>query len=257
MRGVSDQVLHLVKVPLRADKLVSIANRRHIRIRDLDDGYLVHCLLTELWQTNAPAPFVLRGGGRTLDVWGYSRAAAPELIEHARGFGDPSILNALDSVEAISSKAMPRFDKGRRIGFLARVCPVARLSKATNGHRAGAEVDVFLAKCFAAGPTASMSREAVYREWFTNRLGDRASTGVQVDRVSIAAIARTRLIRRTQGNAREAKPLERPDVRVEGDLTIDDGDAFLRFLAHGVGRHRAFGFGALIVVSSGTSHARI
>ncbi|MGI8498963.1 MAG: type I-E CRISPR-associated protein Cas6/Cse3/CasE [Gemmatimonadaceae bacterium] len=252
---MSEQRLHLVKVPLRADRLVSLAKRRHIPIRDLDDGYLTHCLLTELWQATAPAPFVLRGAGRTLDVWGYSQSSAPELIDHARAFGDPAILDTLDGVETISSKAMPRFERGRRVGFLARVCPVARLSKSTNGHRAGAEVDVFLSKAFVAGSTASLAREAIYREWFTSKLSDPASTGVLVERVRVAAIARTRLVRRTQGDAREARPLERPDVRVEGDLVIDDGNAFLRFLAHGIGRHRAFGFGALIVVPPGTSHA--
>lgn len=257
MLVMSEQTLHLVKVPLRADRLASIAKRRQIRARDLDDGYLVHCLLTELWQANAPAPFVLRGSGRTLDVWGYTSAPAAELVEHARAFGDPTMLDALDGIETISSKVVPRFDKGRRIGFLARVCPVARLSKATNGHRAGAEVDVFLAKCFAAGPTTSLSREAVYRAWFIDRLNDVASTGVLVERVSVAAIARIRLVRRTQGNTRVANSIERPDVRIEGDLIIEDGGAFLRFLAHGVGRHRTFGFGALIVVPPGTSHARI
>lgn len=253
---MSEEALHLVKVPLRADRLASIAKRRQIRIGDLDDGYLAHCLLTELWQTRAPAPFILRGSGRTFDIWGYSQTAAPELIEHARAFGDPDILSALDTVEAISSKPMPRFAKGRHIGFLARVCPVARLSKPVNGHRAGAEIDVFLSKCFAARPAESLSREAVYREWFATRLSDTSATGAVVERVSVAAFSRTRLVRRTQGNVRDARPLERPDVRLEGDLVIEDGDAFLRFLAHGVGRHRAFGFGALIVVPPGTSHAR-
>lgn len=253
---MSDQALHLVKVPLRADKLAAIARRRQIRIRDLDDGYLVHCLLTELWQESAPAPFVVKGSGRTLDAWGYSRLQALELIDHARAFGDPSILDALDGLERISSKAMPCFDKGRRIGFLVRVCPVTRLAKATNGHRVGAEVDVFLSRCFAAGPDIAVSREAVYRDWFTSKLCDTGTVGASVARVSVAAISRVRLVRRTQGGEREAKSLERPDVRLEGDLMIEDGDAFVRFLSHGVGRHRAFGFGAVIVAPPGTSHAR-
>lgn len=251
---MSDKALHLVKVPMRADRIVAIAKRRQISVRQLDEGYLVHCLLSELWQQQAPAPFVVRGNGRVVDVWGYSETGAPELIEHARSFGDPSILDALENVDAISSKTMPRFDADRRVGFLTRVCPVARLAKATNGHRAGAEIDVFLSRCFSAGPDIAVSREASYREWFAQRLSDTATSGARVARVSIAGIARTRIIRRTQGGERSAKMLERPDVRIEGDLVIENGDVFLRFLAHGVGRHRAFGFGALIVVPPGTSH---
>lgn len=254
---MAEETLHLVKVPLRADRLVAIAKRRQINVRSLDEGYLTHCLLAELWQANAPAPFVLRGSGRTLDAWGYSRLDAPALIGHARAFGDPAILDALDGIEAIASKAMPRFDKGRRVGYLARVCPVARLATARDGHRAGAEVDVFLSRCFSAGPSVSLSREAVYREWFVGRVGDTAVTGARVDHTRVAGIARVRLVRRTQGIERAARSLERPDVRLEGDLVIEDGDAFLRFLAHGVGRHRAFGFGALMIVPPGTTHDRV
>jgi CRISPR system Cascade subunit CasE len=251
-----DQALHLVKVPMRADKLVAIAKRRRIRVRDLDDGYLVHCLLTELWQGNAPAPFVLRGSGRTLDAWGYSRADASQLIQHAHEFGDPSALDALNGVEAICSRSMPRFDKGRRVGFLTRVCPVARLAKSRRGHRAGAEIDVFLSRCYAAASDQRVSREAVYRDWLGDRFKNVTTTGARLTRVSVAAMARTRIVRRTHSEAREAKVLERPDVRFEGDLLIEDGDVFLEFLGHGIGRHRAFGFGALIVVPPGTSYPR-
>lgn len=254
---MAEETLHLVKVPLRADRLVAIAKRRQISVRSLDEGYLAHCLLTELWQASAPAPFVLRGSGRTLDAWGYSRLDAYALIEHARAFGDPSVLGALEGVEAIASKAMPRFEKGRRVGFLARVCPVARLASARDGHRAGAEVDVFLSRCFSTEPAVAVSREAVYREWFAGRIGDPAVAGARLDQTRVAGIARARLVRRTQGSQREAKSLERPDVRLEGDLVIEDGDAFLRLLARGIGRHRAFGFGALIIVPPGTTHDRV
>jgi CRISPR system Cascade subunit CasE len=250
---MSDHTLHLVKVPLRADKLVAMARRRQINVRNMDDGYFAHCLLTELWQENAPAPFVLRGNGRTLDAWGYSPTNAARLMEHARAFGDPSILEALDG-DAIASRAMPRFDRGRRVGFLTRVCPVTRLIRPTNGHRAGAEIDVFLAKCFSLGSDVAVSREATYREWFANRLADSTVSGAMPARVTVAGIARAHVVRRTQGNERKARTLQRPDVHLEGDLIIEDGDTFLRFLARGVGRHRAFGFGALMVVPPGTSH---
>lgn len=255
MAIVADPELHLVKIPVRADKLVSLAKRRHIRLRDLDAGYLIHCLLTEVWQETAPAPFVLRGAGRSYDVWGYSRASALELVDHARAFGDPGILDAIDGINAISSRAVPRFSQGRRVGFLTRVCPVARLATAANGHRAGAELDVFLSKAFVAGPAAHLSREAVYRTWLTERLSASDATGATVENVRVASMGRIHLIRRTQGEIREAKPLERPDVRIEGDFVVQDGDTFLRFLERGIGRHRAFGFGAVMLVPPGTSHA--
>ena len=248
-------MLHLVKVPLRVDRLMALAKDRRIRLRDLDEGYLAHCLLTETWQERAPGPFVLRGAGRVISAWGYSSATASALIEHARDFGDPAVLQVFDRLDAIASKEMPVFQAGRRLGFLVRVCPVARLARAINGHQAGAEVDVFLREVFAKDSHDSVARDEVYRSWFRARFRNEEQTGASLESVRIAGMTRTRIVRRSQGEERVAKVLERPDVHLEGDLVIRDGDAFLQFLARGVGRHRAFGFGALLVVPPGTSHS--
>lgn len=247
--------LYLVKVPLRPDKLIATARGRSVPVRDLDDGYLCHCVLRGLWQERAPAPFVLRQNGRTLDVWGYSQSDAGALLEHARAFGDPALLAAINGLDAVVSKEMPRFEAGRRLGFLLRACPVVRLAQAKNGHAAGAEVDAFLARCFAVGTDVSVSREEVYRDWISAKVNQQASTGVKLDRVRVAGMARERLVRRTQGHERKAAQLMRPDIRFEGDLVVIDAGRFRQWLAHGVGRHRAFGFGALILVPPGTAHS--
>jgi CRISPR system Cascade subunit CasE len=249
------ETLYLVKVPLQAERLAALARRRGLPLRDFDDGYLSHCVMRELWQERAPTPFVLRGRGHAVDVWGYSRTDAAALVEHARAFGDPSLVAAIAGLEGVASKAMPRFEQGRRVGFLLRACPVVRLAGPTSGHSAGAEVDAFLARCFSAGKQTHVSREEVYRDWLTRRLGHQPTTGVRVERIRIAGMSRERLLRRGHGEQRTASRLERPDVRFEGDLVVDDGDRFLACLAHGVGRHRAFGFGALILVPPGTSHS--
>lgn len=251
---MTSPAIHLVKVPLRADKLAGIAKHRGLRLRDLDEGYLVHCLLAEVWQDSAPSPFVVRGSGRTIDVWGYSSSDASMLIEHARSFGDPELLESMGGGGTIASRPMPVFATGRTVGFLTRVCPVVRLAKSRNGHRAGAELDAFLSACFATDAETSVSREDTYREWFVKRFGDSSAAGATVARVAVAAMMRSRVVRRTQGAERQARVLERPDVRLEGELVIEDGAAFLRLLARGVGRHRAFGFGALMVVAPGTTH---
>ncbi len=248
-----DTPLHLLKVPVRADRLAALARRRGISLRTLDDGYLAHCLLTELWQLAAPRPFVLRGHGRTLDVWGYSESDATALKDHARLFGDPATIEALGGVEEIASRTVPTVAPGRRVGFLLRACPIARLANSTNGNHHGAEVDVFLAKAFSAGSGGRPSREDAYRQWLIDHL-NHASSGIRSVNVRVAAFARTRLVRRTQGVERRAMTLERPDVRFEGEVVVEDGDVFRNFLARGVGRHKAFGFGAVILVPPGTSH---
>ena len=245
------ETLHLVKVPLRADKLAAIARQRQMPLREIDDGYLGHMILRELWQERAPTPFVLRGKGRCIDAWGYSQADAAALIQHASEFGDPSLVAAVVALGDIASRPMPRFESGRQLGFVVRACPVVRLLAATNGHRAGAEVDAFLARCFASGD-AGVSREEVYRDWLTRTLGNERLTGVTVSRAAVVAMSRERMVRRTQGEARKVSQIERPDVRFAGDLLVRDGNRLHAYLAHGVGRHRAFGFGALMLVPPGS-----
>lgn len=240
--------LHLVKVPLRPDKLIAVARQRRIPLRDIDDGYLCHCVLREIWQDIAPSPFVLRDHGGIVDVWGYTRASSAELVEHARAFGDPALLGVIADLDSVASKPMPQLSEGRCVGFRVRACPVVRLARATNGHRAGAEVDAFLARCFSVGGDVAVSREQVYVDWLTTRLDRPETTGVRVRRVGVAGMKRDRFVRRTQAAPRDTRRLERPDVEFVGELLVVDGGRFAGWLAHGVGRHRAFGFGAVILV---------
>jgi CRISPR system Cascade subunit CasE len=256
---VSDaEVVHLVKVPLRPDKLALAARRRGIPLRDLDEGYLVHCILREIWQSLAPAPFVLRMSARCLDAWGYAGVPSDALAEHARAFADPALLAIIDGLDQISSKEIPLFHVGRRVGFILRASPVVRLAKDRGPLRAGAEVDAFLARCLDVGPDVEVSREDVYGDWLVKRFGDPASAGARIQRVRVAAFSRDRIVRRTQGEpgTRNARRLERPDVRFEGEVVVNDGQQFRRYVRRGVGRHRAFGFGALILVPPGTSYPR-
>ena len=248
--------LHLVKIPLLAAAFVKIAARRGYPLRELDDGYLAHCLLAELWQKNAPAPFHLKGaplredgarGRGVVDVWGYTAVSADHLANHARDFGDPTLLEAIDGgPTAISGKEMPRFEAGRRVGFLLRACPVVRTKSPRDPGRSR-EVDAFIA-AWAKREGEPVERERVYVEWLRDRLKDK---GVSVERLALAGFSRERLVRRTQGEQRAAKTLERPDARFEGDLRVDDADAFAALLRRGVGRHRAFGFGMMVLVPPG------
>jgi CRISPR system Cascade subunit CasE len=183
--------------------------------------------------------------------WGLSSARVGWLIDHAAAFGDPALLEAVGDLHGIASKPMPQFDRGRELGFVVRACPVVRLAAAKSGHRAGAEVDAFLARCFAVGKETGVSREEVYREWLVKAMSRPSVTGVRVTRVGIAGLARERLLRRSHEATRSAHRLERPDVRFEGEMVVEDGDRLATYLGHGVGRHRAFGFGALMLTPRG------
>jgi CRISPR system Cascade subunit CasE len=246
-------VLHLVRVSLHTEKLIAVGRQRRLPLRDVDEGYLVHCVLRGLWQERAPSPFVLRGHGRILEAWAYCRTSAAELIDHARSFGDPSLVATIHDLDHMASRPMPSFDAGRRLGFVLRACPVARLATARHGHDEGAELDVFLARCFSAGQDVAVSREQVYSDWLRERMADTEKTGVTLTSARVVAMTRARLLRRTQEIERRARRLERPDIRFEGELVVVDGVRLCNWLGQGVGRHRAFGFGAVMLVPPGTS----
>lgn len=245
-------LLHLVKVALRADRLADSARRRGLLLRALDDGYLSHCIMREIWQEQAPAPFVLRGTGRVIEAWGYSQADAQTLTRHGKA-AEPSLLGALDGLDAVTSRPMPTLPTGHRAGFLLRACPVVRLAAAKRGHPAGAEVDAFLARCLGVARETPVSRDEVYCEWLRARMAHEDQAGATVERIAVTAMSRQVLVRRTQGAGRHARRLDRPDVRFAGELVVRDGRRLLEYLAHGVGRHRAFGFGALMLVPPGTT----
>jgi len=253
--GMDDRALHLVKIPFRPDTLVRIARGRGFPLREFDDGYLVHTIMRELWQDSAPAPFELRGNGRRTDAWGYSDRDAIQLRDHAQDFGDPSLLDAIDhGLDAIVSKPMPAFQIGKRVGFQVRVCPVTRLANGRGGRR-GREVDSFLAHCWRGSLDVAVSREHVYRQWLAERLTEERS-GTMVARLSVDSYKRERLLRRTQPGAkgvRVARTIERPDVRMTGELIVRNSDRFRTTLRRGVGRHRAFGFGMMLLVPPSTA----
>jgi CRISPR system Cascade subunit CasE len=240
------QAPHLVRLSLEVMRLVDMGKRRGLPPHTSDWGYLVHCLLGELFGQHAPAPFVIDKQQRgTLEVLGYSAVPAAALREHADAFAEP-LLHAACDWERFASKRMPAtFRTGTHLGFRIRACPTVRMSRERPGlHAKGAEVDAFLARCWEVG-NAPVDREAVYREWLSRELGREGAAGLP--RMGLDSFKRERVLRRTQGQERVARTQERPEAWLQGVLEVRDEAAFSALLRRGVGRHRAFGFGMVLL----------
>ena len=82
------------------------------------------------------------------------------------------------------------------------------------------------------------TREAVYLDWLAERLAPAAT----LDRPA-SRLARFRRIRVARGD----RGPEGPAATVHGTMTVTDPSAFARLLPHGVGRHRAYGYGMLLL----------
>ncbi len=246
--------LHLVRCAVDARKLYAFARRsRAASAREFDEGYAVHALFAALFDHGAPedervAPKPFRVGDierRTLDVLGYAVLDHGALVERARSFADPLAWGVCD-LEAITSRPMPTsFESGAHLGFSVRICPIRRIAKRGPMVRDRAEVDAFIAKSWDVGPEQALDRAEVYRAWLEEELGKEDAATVSA--ASLVSQRRGRFHRRTQGEERKGRPTERPDVTFEGVLKVRDSEAFARRLARGVGRHRAFGFGMLLL----------
>ena len=140
---------------------------------------------------------------------------------------------------------------GRRLGFEIRVRPVSRLLKplpaADGAFAKGAEVDALLIEAlqrFPAGEAAEAnmlqagrSRVAVYADWLALRLKGAATlqAGVRLTRFQRLRAAR-----------KDYSP-GGPDAVLQGSLIVDDPAGFQQLLSQGIGRHKAYGYGMLLL----------
>ena len=219
--------------------------RRWMGIRRLQDAdHAMHCLLAESFGELAPRPFRLimpRGEARGV-LYGYARAEDGALRDAADIYADPSQARILPA-DRIASKPMPLvWQAGKRLGFETRIRPIVRRSRNAD-CRPRKECDAFALEA-SRYPEGDMpcSRETVYADWLCNQFARRGGAQLHRDRTKLVSFRRTRALRK-----RHARYSEGPDVVMRGVLTVTDPDAFSNLLAHGIGRHRAYGYGMLLL----------
>jgi CRISPR system Cascade subunit CasE len=247
--------LYLTRIALQGRAAMEFARARGLAVAGADPGYLLHSVLREAFQDDAPQPFALTRGaadsdrpprrraasGGRWELLAYGSRDAQGLRERLERFAAPEVYRVVDA-GALACKPMPgQWPPGLRLGFETRVCPVVR--HAGRGGAAPREQDAFLAAVQGVAQDAPVEREAVYREWLGRELA--RDGAARLEQARMAAFRRTRLERR--GHSRAPGKLERPDVTFHGELTVTDSDAFGALLRRGLGRHRAFGFGMLLV----------
>ncbi len=243
---MATEPLYLVRASMRVDRLMQLGAERGMKMADVDPGYAVHLALGELFDAEAPGVFRVREpkGGR-VEVLAYAGSDADALRERAGTFCHP-LAHAACDWDGFVSRPMPSaWPAGRRLGFELRTCPVRR---GRDAERRRWEKDAFLVACDHAPRDAGLDRDTVYLDWLDELLG--RADGLTVERRKLTSYRRVRLWRRTQGrgrNGREGRRIERPDALFHGVLQVTDGDAFAATLRRGIGRHRGFGFGMLLL----------
>lgn len=243
---MADNDLYMTRLVLSQPGVMRLGKDLGLPLRDVDLGYLIHCQLGEIFGDQAPQPFAVRDrSGRTLEVLGYGQLPGDQLRHHADAFTEPDRHSAVDW-DQFDQKPMPdSWPEDMVVGFESRVCPVVRAASETEHYSKGSEVDAFLTRITEADEGNEPTRDEVYREWFRDQIDRRG--GADVERVRLKGFRLRKLIRRTHGASRSVNTLTRPDATLSGKLRVTDSESFRELLDRGVGRHRSFGFGMLLL----------
>lgn len=228
--------------------LAAFAQRNRLVPPGGDPGYAVHALLGAAFGAAAPRPFRLFESGRGLLA--YSQASPESLQAHAE-LAPPDVHRAL-GLGSLQGRAVPSaWPVGRLLGFEVRVRPVIRTRDQAGRVR---ERDALLHAIEQPNATREpVDREQIYRRWLQvallGKTADGAGPTASLLECRMTSMRRTRVFRRTQGDAGERKIrcIEGPDAAFEGVLRIEHSEAFSALLGRGLGRHRAFGFGMLLL----------
>ncbi len=248
--------LFLIRVPVAMNHLARCAGERgwlrhRGSVAGFDEGRALHHLLDETFGPGVLRPFRLLVAVRQAagNLYSYCETDGESLREDARVHALPEHLSVL-KLDRLESKAMPgAWGVGRRLGFDVRVRPVRRLKNdlldSRTAFRKGAELDAFRVEALRSYPDNpggmeqdGQTREAVYLDWLAERLKPAA----EIDREATRMVRFQRL-RVSRGNGGP----EGPDATFHGVLTVTDADRFEMLLAKGVGRHRAYGYGMLLL----------
>lgn len=250
---MNEPALHLLHTWPDARLLSAWVARYHARHErqpsDLGDAF--HGLLRAAFGDAAPQPF--RYVDEAQGLLAYTDLG-PDDLRARVALADPVAaqtlgLGATDRHDGYRLRPFPtRWPAGQVMGFEVRVRPTVRSARG--------EQDAFL-QAVAQAKGAPLQRETVYASWLREHLavreGSRAETwqgAAELLDVRMAAFQLQRVVRRMQasaGQARRGMVIDGPDVLLKGQLRVVNADAFGHLLARGIGRHRAFGFGMLLL----------
>ncbi|MBN1880445.1 type I-E CRISPR-associated protein Cas6/Cse3/CasE [bacterium] len=260
--------LHLTKFLIETRGLMRLQHFFRIPPDTMDLGYLVHCGISQAFHSCAPKVFSVMdrytrmnnessNHPRFTQVLGYTKESASTLINHAKTYAEPDILELFD-LDQIQSKTVPmNLPIGHLLEFRVKTCPIIRIWRETNGKRRQVERDAWLARVKSDEemnvPDYQMpDRETVYSQWFVELINRQKS--VSLVEAHMSGLKLDRLVRKTRNRTsdpNQSKRLDRPVAVFQGLLNIQNSESFNDLLYCGIGRHKSFGFGMLLLKPAG------
>jgi len=244
---MSFEPLYLLHTRPDPQQLAAWAARHRLLDSEGDLGYALHALLRAAFGEGAPQPF--RYSDAEQGLLAYTRLSLPELLQQA-ALADSDVSAALGLGKTLhhsglSARSFPtQWAIGHTLGFEVRVRPIVREGKT------GRERDAFLAAIEKSGG-GKLDRSAVYVEWLRELLARQG--GASLVEATVTRYQQLGVTRKTQkvvtDHARQGRLVSGPDAVLAGQLCVTDSEAFAKLLAGGIGRHKSFGFGLLLLRS--------
>lgn len=242
---MSSESLYLLHTQPDPQRLAAWAARHRLLDKEGDLGYALHALLHAAFGEQAPQPF------RYLDaeqgLLAYTRLDATGLAQFV-ALADPDVSAALGLGQTHQHGGMnvrpfpTQWAVGHTLGFEVRVRPIIREGKT------GRERDAFLAAVEKAQGSA-LDRGEVYVQWLRDLLARQG--GAELVDARMTRYQQLGVTRKSQkGNPEDVRHsclVNGPDAVLAGQLRVTNSQTFAQLLANGLGRHRAFGFGLLLL----------
>jgi len=240
-----NEILCIVRIHFRRFGLIRLGDRILPGVSTKDIGYLTHCALTGLWGSRSPRPFLILDQEEresVVPVLGYFQVPKTylsnqqviqlqeELLDLAKINAAIDVYNMVDW-SSFQAKPLPnQWTPGRVYRFRVRCVPVQRIH--------GREMDIF--------PKFGrpQDRNRVYSSWIERQF---SKYGVSVLDCSMERFQLSTQFRRTQGEHRKGVVFQSPDAIMSGVLRIEDPVGFSRLLCEGIGHHRGFGYGLVLI----------
>ena len=244
---MSSQSLYLLHTQPNPQRLAAWAARHGLLDPQGDLGYAIHALLHAAFGEQAPQPFRYIDAEQGLLAY---TCLSPAELEQCAALADPDVAGALGLGQTLyhaglSARPFPtQWTAGHELGFEVRVRPIIREAKT------GRERDAFLAAIEKPG-ASNLSRSEVYVQWlreFFSRQGGAEIVDASVTQYQMLGVTR-KSHKSSNDDPRRSRLVYGPDAILAGNLRVTDPQAFAQLLVRGIGRHRAFGFGLLLLRS--------
>ena len=225
--------LHLMQAKIDPVRLA----RWSVEQKISDPDRAAHCLVYGTFGAErVPKPFLMKVEGTNPSengtVLAYTELEETELRELAKRNQKLAIESVMPP-EGIRTTTIPdRWKPGTKFGFSVRVRPTQR----GKWMERQAERDIYLER------DGEMTRGELYCQWVAEIIEKQGGASPEEETLAMNQFT----IRRTRRQRTSGYTLG-PDATISGALEVRDSERFSQLLATGIGRHRAYGYGMVLL----------